>query len=196
MQDLARPRCPTRAALLLLVATSSTGGCASTVSAPGAPDDPVATYLLLDAKHPGLALPDPGGGYVEYAFGEWGWFAWNRNRWYHGFGAMLWPTQATLGRRILLARDGAELRQRFHWMEIHELIVERSAADRLRVGLERISEQDRRSRHHNELYGMTFVPLERAYWFGHNCNDEVADWLAELGCSVSWVPIRRDLEPE
>ena len=41
---------------------------------------------------------------------------------------------------------------------------------------------------------MSFVPHEDGYWFLYNCNDVVARWLQELGCSVSWVPIRLDLE--
>ncbi|MFQ5506135.1 MAG: hypothetical protein ACE5F1_15285, partial [Planctomycetota bacterium] len=48
--------------------------------------------------------------------------------------------------------------------------------------------------HLNRLYRMRFVRHGDGYWFCYNCNDAVASWLRRLGCAVSWVPIRLDLE--
>ena len=40
---------------------------------------------------------------------------------------------------------------------------------------------------------MSFVESEDGFWFLYNCNDALADWLRELGCSVSFVPVRLGL---
>jgi hypothetical protein len=40
---------------------------------------------------------------------------------------------------------------------------------------------------------MWFVEHPTRFWMFHDCHDELAEWLEELECSVSWAPIRARL---
>jgi len=57
-------------ALLMLA-----GGCTSTVIPPKRVTDPAAVFLTDYGRHSSLLLPDREGRLVEYAFGDWDWFA-------------------------------------------------------------------------------------------------------------------------
>ncbi len=183
-------------AALLVLATGMVLGCTSTVRVPVSVTDPVVVYLLVDDMHRGLWFPRKNGGFVEFGFGDWGWYAANQDKWYNVFDTILWPTQGGVGRRVSHARDGASLKREFHWMVFCELRVERGAMVALRGALERLFDQHRDEQVFNDRYGMTFVPVDASYWLCHNCNDELAEWLRRLDCEVSWVPIRLGLELE
>jgi hypothetical protein len=150
----------------------------------------------MDDRHRGLLLPRVEGGFVEYGFGDWDWYATNHDSWYHVFDTVLWPTQGTLCRRFIPARNGTELRQQFYWMELFEIVAARSAMESLRAELANTYACNAEREVHNTRYRMFFVPHRDGYWFLHNCNDAVATWLEQLGCSVSWVPIRLGLQVE
>jgi len=169
-------------------------GCVSDIRPPTAPADPVATYLLMDDRHRGVLLPRVEGGFVEYGFGDWDWYADNKNSWYHAFDTVLWPTQGALGRRFSAARDGDDLRREFYWMKLYEIVVARSNMEALRAELAQAYAEEATQEVYNPRYRMSFVPNGDGYWLFNNCNDVVATWLEKLGCSVSWVPIRLDLD--
>ena len=48
-------------------------------------------------------------------------------------------------------------------------------------------------RRFNAEYGMEFARHPARFWLFHTCADEVAEWLEELDCDVSWSPIRTRL---
>lgn len=147
----------------------------------------------MDDRHRGVVLPRVEGGFVEYGFGDWDWYAENCDRWYHAFDTVLWPTQGTLGRRLTAARNGDELRARFSWMNLYEIRVDRTKMEALRAELAKTYAKESAREVFNARYGMSFVPCADSYWCLFNCNDAVTVWLRKLGCSVSWVPIRVDL---
>ena len=185
-----------RVVLLLLLATIglfAVAGCTSTIRPPASPEDPVATYLLMDDRHRGVWLPRKEGGFVEYGYGDWDWYAKNHDSWYHVFDTVFWSTQGTLGRRFSSSRNGDELRRQFYWMKLHEIRVARTDMEALRTELANAFAKGADQQVYNARYRMSFVPSPDGYWLLHNCNDVVANWLAKLGCSVSWVPIRLDL---
>lgn len=170
-------------------------GCTSTITPPAKVADPVAVFLLREAMHTGIVLPPagPADEFVEFGFGDWGWFALADDAWYHAFATVLWPTQGALGRRTFGARTADELRARVTWAELSPVAVDRAKAAALRQRLEseharRIADAVRRP----EL-GWTFVPFDQSYWFVVTCADVAADWFRELDCSVGWVPIRAGL---
>jgi hypothetical protein len=136
-------------------------------------------------------LPDDRtGGYVEYGYGEWNWYALERNSWYHVFSTILWSTTGCLRRREL--RD---------WMVDREeaggrltpLVVNADAAGCLLADLDAMFDAGRDTLVHHHAYDMDFVQVERGYWFWHNCNDATAEWLERLGCEVSAAWIRTAL---
>lgn len=167
--------------------------CTSTVKQPGNVEDPVSVLLIREALHRGLVLPRETD-MVEFGFGDWAWYALEEDEWYDAPPTVLWPTRATLSRRVIDATDAQGARAALPWLEFVEFRVERSLAERLRVRLE-----EQFAAGSGELVqpggrSMQFVPCEGSYWFGHNCADVAAAWLEELGCEVSWLPIRLDLD--
>ena len=171
-------------------------GCTSTVVAPRDPQAPVQVFLLHEALHIGLVLPcdlKSGPGYVEYGFGDGRWYALGKDRWYHVFRTVLWPTRGTLCRREFRAANAEDLRRVASWAKLSPLVVEGAQAGALRDRLEaqfRAREGEAVAR--REL-GFRFVPADDSYWFAWTCADAVAVWLRELGCSIGWAPIRRSL---
>lgn len=167
-------------------------GCVSTVTPLPSPAEPVTVYLRHEARHRGLILPRAAGGHVEYGYGDWDWYALQRNRWYHAFDTLLWPTPGTLGRRILPVGTLAELQATYPASVLHPLPVERGAAARLEEELEWQFASGGVALY-NPAYGLHFVPHPDRFWLFHNCNDALASWLQALGCRVSPAPVRLGL---
>lgn len=178
-------------ALAFLAAIS---GCTSTVKPPESPADPVVVFLRSEARHRGLVLPGPNGTFVEYGYGDYDWYALSKDSWYQVFDTILWPTPGTLGRRFLTASSLSDPGRYYPSSRFESIRVERRRAAELEAELSR-SFRDRESEIHlNAEYEMEFVPYPDRFWFGHNCHDATAEWLRELGCTVSRTPIRGGLE--
>ena len=182
--------------------TFLTYGCTSTVTPPLAPIDPVEVFVLSEALHTGIVLPpDPGSlrnpdQYVEFGFGDWRWFALANEAWYNAFSAMLWPTQATLGRRTVGAHTPAELRSRASLAKLQSIVVSRKQAALLRRRLQAEFDSARKLVVVRQDLNFKFVPAGSSYWLLNNCADLAADWLRALDCEVSWCPVRYGLMVE
>ena len=146
--------------------------------------------VIADEKHRGLVVPGPGGGLVEYGFGDWNWYALGRDRWYHVFATVLWPKAGCFARREHPEGDLTALRQRLASVRLLVVAVPQARVLALRDRMERGFADRAADAHWNPRHGMLFVPCERSFWFANTCADQVADWLRELDCEVSWVPIR------
>ena len=192
-------RFPRKLALLALacalLATALWCGCASTVTPPSEPPDPVQVYLLSTGRHAGVLLPCGDGRTVEYGYGDWSWYALGKTDWWRAPATVLWPTQGTLGRRYVLDADLAAMSHSYGGGTLEELHVSRSSADRLLARLDAKFAAGGEP-HFNELFDMSFVKHEAGFWMFHDCHDEVAEWLRELDCSVRWAPIRTGLRVE
>ncbi len=181
------------AAAALLIVSGLLFGCTSVVTPPSNPKDPVAVYFVREAMHKGLVFAREDGGFVEYGFGDWDWYALNCDRWYHVFDTVLWPTQGALGRRSVPAPTPPSLKRFYGAIETNKIIVARADAASLLRELDDQFDRAFETRHHNTRYAMDFVEHGCSFWFLYNCNDVAADWLRKLGCSVSFVPIRLGL---
>lgn len=174
-------------------------GCTVTVTPPLDPEDPVTVFVLSEAMHTGVVLPpDPGssghpGEYVEFGFGEFGWWALTEDSWYNGFSTVLWPTEGALGRRTFGARDADSLRLRARWAGLQPIMVSRKKAAALRRQLQQEFDGARKRVVVRNEVGFKFVPSE-SYSLLNNCADVAARWLHALDCDVSWAPVRYDLE--
>ncbi len=175
------------ALLLAALVPACLNACVSTITPPADPKDPCSVYLIKNAMHAGIILPDWEKGFVEYGFGDRDWYALNRDRWYNVFDTVLWPTQGCLGRRKL---SRIEIDSLLFSGKLSRLTVDRAEAGKLLQSLNRRFSRNRSSLVDNSLYGMQFVHDERWFWFLHNCNDAVAEWMESLSCHVSWVPVR------
>ncbi|MBK8915000.1 MAG: hypothetical protein IPM64_10445 [Phycisphaerales bacterium] len=182
------------AAWLLIVAA---GGCAYHVSPPAAVQEPATAYVADLGYHASLLLPAEDGGYVEFAYGQWRWFALNEDRWFDAIGAMLIPQRGALARRMLVAPESArELGAAVGAETVLAIVVEAERAAALRGRLNRRWEQAAQTAHYNPMIGMTLVHDPGDYSALHNCNSVVAQWLRELGCRVRggavWADFRMD----
>jgi hypothetical protein len=174
-------------AVLGMVAVGLLGlmGCATTVTPPRYVHDPVHVFLADYGRHSSLVLPRDEESMVEYAFGEWRWFALNHTGVLGAFRAICWGSKGTLGSRIIPTVEQGWLEDSFAGVELFSLQVERERAGAL---AERLGNQWLRWEEaavYNAAYGFTFVPVEQRYHLFRNCNPVVAGWLRELGCQVS-----------
>ena len=90
----------------------------TTIIAPADPVAPVTVYITDYGYHRRLVLPTSQGKFLQYAYGDWDYFALNRQNWNNAVAALLIPTQGTLGRREF--KDLAQLRQTLglDWQDI------------------------------------------------------------------------------
>ena len=160
-------------------------GCGTMrVTPPADVQQPRRVHLVGYGMHASLVLPAGDHELIEFAYGQWEWFALGRQRWHDGLRAIACG-RGTLGRRSMPGPVSSETLKRYLGAEqVHELEVEGLAADGLRIVLEGIFAAGAEEAVHNEAMEMTFVPHPRAYAPWRNCNTVVAGWLETLGCHV------------
>lgn len=180
------------AAVGALLAVVAWCGCASTVTPPEDPPDPVVVHLLSTGRHAGVLLANGDGRTVEYGYGDWNWYALLKNDWWRAPATVLWPTQGTLGRRYVPEGDLAAMNRSYGGGTLEELRVSRASAERLLARLDADFAAGGEP-HYNQLYDMHFVQHPDRFWMFHDCHDQVAEWLRELDCAVGWAPIRTGL---
>jgi hypothetical protein len=174
------------AASVLLVFFVTLPGCVTTIRPPGDVVDPVEVIVLDYGYHASLAVPEDRGGMVEYAYGEWGWYAESRRGWWRVPGILLLPSTGTLGRRRH-DTDADGLAEQVGAEEGLVVQVERSAVDRWRGSMGSAWEtgEARLGLVRNPDHGMDFVECGEDYWIFNTCNAAVAGWLEDLGCGIS-----------
>lgn len=165
---------------------------------PTAPVAPVTVYVIDYGYHSRLVLPD-GEGMMQYAYGDWRYYALDRQNLGNGIAALLYPTQGTIGRRQFnnlaefqrqLKRDKpalkdtsdngmASLRHTLLGFEVAE-----AKAARLLKLLDRRFRQNLPMRVKNLRNHLTFVPDDRDYIMFDNSNHELVRWLKNLDCRV------------
>jgi len=163
------------------------GGCSTRLEIKNEPTDPVVVYLLDHGIHSSLVLPrNKGDEYVEYAFGEWKWFAQNKDAWYRVPAVLFWPTEGTLGR---IEYKGAGAKDSFRKgrgeIIIHSLNASKKRVRDLLEILDKKYENKQASEIFNQHYGMKFVPDNRSFYLWRTCNHLVAQWLEILDYGIS-----------
>jgi hypothetical protein len=143
-------------------------------------------FVLDYGRHSSLVIPSESGDFlIEYAYGEWNWFALRKNRWHHVFLTLFFPTRGALGRRAFRARADTQAVRRACFAEaVLEVIVEESNVGNLERRLEAEFEAHRETLHYQPEFGLHFVHSDRDFHLFHNCNHSVSEWLREMGCEV------------
>jgi hypothetical protein len=166
-------------ALLVLIP-----GCTTYVIPPKAPINPTTVWIIEYGYHSSLALPEDAGA-VEYAYGEWKWFALNKDQRWRVFPVLFFPSQGTLGWRRLshpppqstiVRQQGAKNIQSFS-----------ASADKvitLKNQLDRQISENLQTKVFNPQVDMFFVKVPKKYCGCRNCNSELAHWLEALDCRV------------
>lgn len=150
---------------------------------PDHPVDPVNVYVLDRGYHSNLILPNGQGGLIQYAYGDWRYFALNQQNWRTGLAALFLPTQGTLGQQTF--RDLADLTQRLRPSDtLLEITVAGADVEKLRRSLQRRFQQHALTRIVNPRNGITFVQDDENYTLLHNSNHAVVRWLRTLHCRV------------
>ena len=179
-----------------LVIVSLLTSCTSLVFAPERVDEPASVFVLREALHVGVLLPEPVDApqrWIEYGYGDWSWYALGNESWWRVFPTVLWPTAATLCRREWIAPDEEELLRRVtaRGCEVDRIVVERARVESLAMELAAKFASGAEVRR-DEL-NMDFVRTDGGYWMGNTCADVAAEWCEALGCDVGWVWIRGSL---
>ncbi|UCD76818.1 MAG: DUF2459 domain-containing protein [Phycisphaerales bacterium] len=171
--------------LLMIVALCSTG-CSTTIIPPADPSQPASVFIIDYGRHTSLMLPQTDDqSLIEYAYGEWDWFALDRSRWYHLFPTLLWPTRGTLGRwEWDMEPDVETLRHRIWCQNVLEVTVDSASIADLLVRLDERYRRHPDTLHYQPLYQLNFVHDDQRYWAFHNCNHVLAQWLRDLDCKV------------
>ena len=161
-------------------------GCATTIVPPKEPPVPASVFVIDFGRHTALLLPGgPDGSLIEYAYGEWMWFALDKSKSYRVFPTLFWPTRGTLGRRALsVSPDLYAIRRAVPCADVLEVVVASEDAMSLSARLDAQFERHVNSMHFQPLYDLDFVHSDKAFHLFHNCNGAVAGWLRELGCEV------------
>src|SRR5829696_8933380 len=160
-------------ALLMLA-----GGCTSTVIPPKRVTDPAAVFLTDYGRHSSLLLPDREGRLVEYAFGDWDWFAVNKNKSTDALRALFASRGSTLGRRVLPNVDETvELARLTNAAKVSRFEVERERALRLQDDLSHAYRMHAATEVFNPASSLYFVRVPENYWMFHNCNHVAARWM-------------------
>lgn len=164
-------------------------GCTTLVVPPTQPVDPVSVMIVDYGRHSSLIFPSEEGGLVEFAYGEWKWFALMQNQWHRLPAALFWPTQGTLGRRELANHAAPELAHRIGAQHLFAIMVERTRMAAVRDSLEQQHASQIGQKVYNQTHQLTFVPDEHDYSAFHNCNHGTCEWLESLGCKVGWTAL-------
>lgn len=164
-------------------------GCATTIYPPTTVAAPAKVAVLDHGRHASLVVEVPGEPrMVRYSYGDWAWYAFQQTGVIEATDAMIWPSQAALGRRELIGAPTPESVARGVRVAIEDAIfieVEASAARDLIARLDGIYAANLATRIYNDAYDLEFVHHPDEYWVFHNSNQMVAKWLALLGCEVA-----------
>ena len=167
--------------------------CAIHVTPPPSPADPTTVYVVDHGDTARLLLPredDPEAPFVEYAYGDWKWYARDQGNPLYGMIVFFVPTQGTLARREYASDPHDSL-----WGEhILPIDVERTRAEALVRSLDERFQSEIDTLHVNESRGLDFVKDDRGYWVFNQSSTTIARWLRELGCKTSGFAIKANFK--
>lgn len=185
---------PLLSLLFLLLAGLGLGGCQHVIKPPAAVADPVGVFIIDYGRHASLALPEEDASLVEWAWGDWNWFALERTGVPEGLQALFASPRSTLSRRGLApAGDAKELAARVGAEKVLALHVERQRARALLRRLEArwLRRIEQAVTHHS---GRVFVPDDARYGMHNNSVHELARWLEALGAEVSGTGVTANFD--
>ena len=173
------------APLILITLVFASAGCATTVVPPRDVRNPVTVYVTDYGRHSSILMPIDETILIEYAFGDFDFFALEHWRWWDMMRVAIYSKRSTLGRRVVAMQpDAASLRDELGLVNAQAIVVEQERV----LALERKLDERFIARLDTQVFGPTtelwFVQDPRHYRVLKNCNAQTADWLRELGCEI------------
>ena len=171
-------------------------GCATKIVPPEKPVSPVTVYVSDYGRHSSLLLPTSGGQLMEYAFGDWDYYALKKYRWYIGATALVASDGAGLGRRVLPHPGTSDaLKQYLKSDRILAVDVEQERVKALLDELDLRFSKNAGSMVFNDWYNQYIVRDDEArYGLFNTCNGMTATWLEQLGCEVRGAAVLANFE--
>ncbi|TVQ08421.1 MAG: DUF2459 domain-containing protein [Leptolyngbya sp. DLM2.Bin27] len=164
----------------------------ATIMPPVAPSNPVTVHVIESGLHARLVLP-LGNRWVQYGFGDWDYYALNRQSLYHAARALLWPTPGAIGWGEI--ESLRQLRAVIEPQGVRFLSFDISVAkaNQLIASLQaRIDQQPAEEHVHNPNTNLTLAQDDQTYSLLHNSNHELANWLEALDCRVDHLWLWRE----
>ncbi|MDZ8110131.1 MAG: DUF2459 domain-containing protein [Nostoc sp. DedQUE12a] len=152
---------------------------------PTDPQQAIAVYVLDFYWHSELVLPNSNGGLIVYAYGDWNYFALNKQDFNHGLSALFIPTKGTLGRRRFSHIDQLQEMVAKKKANLLSFKVEQTKAIQLAESLDKRFTKNIDTLIENYQIGLNFVQDEEKYTILHNSNHELVAWLKDLECQVN-----------
>ncbi len=182
-------------ALILCIAIAQTACVGYTVRPPEIVADPAHVFVIDYGDTSRLWLPEDTGGFTEWGYGDWRWYANDQTNLLYGIIVLTWPTSGTLGMHVRQTgpwgSDGVLLSDLAGYAQlVHEIDVERAKMEALRAELHERYESQRSTEIYNERRQMSFVKDQSSYWMGHQSTTVMAGWLREMGCKASGYSLR------
>jgi hypothetical protein len=161
---------------------------------PSNPANPIFVYVLDYGLHSSLVLPTSNDELIEYAYGDWNYFALNQQNWINGLAALFIPTQGTLGRRRFSnLRELQQIIQQANSTFLSFEVDKKKVAELLKILGDRF-DHNLSTSVQNPHTGLTLVYDEQDYTLFQNSNHKVVVWLETLDCqvkgSVIWAHFR------
>jgi len=180
-----------RTALLTLLSLLLCGCGAVAVGPAQPPAESRVVQLLEHGRHSTLLLTAADQTRLRYAYADWSWYVDEDAGVRTGLAAMLRDSRAALGRQQLPpARPDENLASvvGVGIAKAHVFQVDASKVDDLLASLEQLYHASADQPYHSGTRNLSFVEHPQPYRFSQNSNHMVADWLGELGVSVTGNP--------
>jgi hypothetical protein len=173
--------------ILLVVLLALCGGCSTTVIPPKNPHNPVPVYITNYGRHSSLLLRDLRGQTVEFAFGDWDWFALSQKSTSGALRALFASSDSTLGRRqiwIPLGSPPEYVAWRVGAAKVERIDVAMDRSNTLLEQLDAVHEKYISTVTYNPQSDLWFVKYKGDYGLCRNCNHATGSWLRQLGCQI------------
>lgn len=183
-------------AVVLVLAALLLSGCRGyTIRPPVEVAEPVGVHIVDYGDTSRLWLPEDAGGFTEWGYGDWRWYANDKQSLLYGSVIFIWPTAGTLGRHERetgpWGADGVLLPDLVGYAtHVHSFNVESADMRALRDELDARYESLRSTEIFNERRQMAFVKDDSSYWLGHQSTTVMAGWARDLGCEASGFSLR------
>jgi hypothetical protein len=154
------------------------------VRPPIRPSNPTVIHIAEHGLHSRLVLPLNQGELIQYAYGDWKYYALGQQDWQNTIAAILIPTQGALGRRTFSNLIEFQQTSQQEQATILSIAVASAKVEQLRQALNQRFDRQLSTYAENPHTRLTLVRDEQDYTIFHNSNHELVEWLQALDCRV------------